>query len=133
MRWIKDRSGRFGRRPFYSNEDMESECEGVVSDFLVEARGKVIYPLSTDDLTLIIERYAELDVYADLASEGDNVEGVTSFKSGRRPAVRIDERLSTDERRANRLRTTLAHEFGHGACTMFFSRRERVACRCLAR
>jgi len=92
---------------------MESECEGVVSDFLIEARGRVVYPLTTDDLTLIVERYADLNLYADLRVEGEDVQGLTSFASGRRPAVRIDERLSTDERRGNRLRTTLAHEFGH--------------------
>ena len=113
MRWIADNTGRFTTRPFYSNEDMESECEGVVSDFLIEARGAVTYPLTTDDLTLIVERYADLNLYADLRSEGDDVQGLTSFKSGKRPSVMIDERLSADERRANRLRTTLAHEFGH--------------------
>ena len=113
MRWIPDNTGRFGTRPFYSNEDMESECEAVVMDFLIEVRGAVAYPLSTDDLTLVVERYADLDLYADLTAEGDDVQGLTSFKSGKRPSVRIDQRLSTDERRANRLRTTLAHEFGH--------------------
>jgi Zn-dependent peptidase ImmA (M78 family) len=113
MRWIADTTGRFGKRPFYTNDDMESECEGVVSDFLIDAGGEVIYPLSTDDLTLIVERFADLDLYANLCANGDDVQGVTSFVSGKRPAVRIDERLSTDERRRNRLRTTLAHEFGH--------------------
>ena len=113
MRWIADNTGRFGTRPFYSDEDMESECEAVVSDFLIEARGAVAYPLSTDDLTLIVERYADLNLYADLTPEGDDVQGLTTFRSGKRPSVLIDERLSTDERRTNRLRTTLAHEFGH--------------------
>jgi hypothetical protein len=113
MRWIADNTGRFGRRPFYSNEEMEFECEGVVSEFLSEARGGVVYPLTTDDLTLIVERYADLDLYANLRIEGEDVQGLTSFASGRRPAVRIDKRLSADERRTNRLRTTLAHEFGH--------------------
>jgi hypothetical protein len=113
MRWIADNTRRFGKRPFYSNEEMESECEAVVSDFLIEARGRVVYPLTTDDLTLIVERYAQLNLYADLRTEGEDVHGLTSFAAGRRPAVQIDKRLSTDERRANRLRTTLAHEFGH--------------------
>jgi hypothetical protein len=92
---------------------MESECEQAVLDFLIEARGEVAYPLSTDDLTLIVERYADLDLYADLRVEGEDVQGLTSFASGRRPSVRVDERLSTNPRRGNRLRTTLAHEFGH--------------------
>lgn len=113
MRWIPDNTRRFERRPFYSNEEMESECEAVVTDFLIEVRGAVAYPLTTDDLTLLVERYADLDLYANLGAEGDDVQGVTSFTSGKRPLVRIDERLAGDERRMNRLRTTLAHEFGH--------------------
>ena len=112
MRWIADNSGRFGKRPFYSNEEMESECERAVSELLSEARG-VVYPLSLDDLTLIVERYADLNLYDDLRTAGDDVQGVTSFASGKRPVVRIDERLSADERRVNWLRATLAHEFGH--------------------
>jgi len=113
MNWVPDKTGRFGKRPFYTNEEMESECEGVVSEFLIEARGAVKYPLSTDDLTLIVERYADLNLYSDLRAEGDDVHGVTSFARGKRPKVRIDKRLSSDERRINRLRTTLAHVWGH--------------------
>jgi hypothetical protein len=113
MYWVPDNTGRFGKRPFYTDEEMESECEGVVSEFLIEARGAVSYPLSTNDLTLIVERYADLNLYADLRAEGEDVHGVTSFARGKRPKVRIDERLSSDDRRANRLRTTLAHEWGH--------------------
>lgn len=113
MKWIADRTGRFARRPFYENFEMENECETVVSDFLIETRGEVRYPLSTDDLTLLVEKYCSLDLYADLTTSGDDVEGKTTFKNGSRPKVQIDGRLSADERRENRLRTTLAHEFGH--------------------
>lgn len=111
MRFIPDGTGRFARRPFYENFEMEVECESVVSDFLIGLRGKVEYPLSTDDLTVMIERYAALDLYATF--EDDDVHGVTIFMPGKKPEVRIDARLTDDARRINRLRTTLAHEFGH--------------------
>ncbi len=62
----------------------------------------------------LIERDAEdLDVYADLSIYGPDVEGVTEFKPGRKPAVKIASVLTEDERRENRLRTTLTHEWGH--------------------
>jgi hypothetical protein len=71
-------------------------------------------PVSTDDLTVLIERDTEsLDQYADLSGFGPNVEGLTHFQPGRKPKVRISARLAEDENRQNRLRTTLAHEYGH--------------------
>jgi len=41
------------------------------------------------------------------------VEGVTAFKPGAKPKVQISAHLGENEARENRLRTTLAHEFGH--------------------
>jgi hypothetical protein len=74
----------------------------------------VKYPISTDDLTVLIESYAgELDLYADLSLEEGEVEGVTDFFRGQKPRVRISGRLSADVRLENRLRTTLTHELGH--------------------
>lgn len=68
----------------------------------------------TDDLTVLIEQHeAELDSYADLSAYGDDVEGVTEFFLDRGPKVSISERISADDRRENRYRTTLTHEFGH--------------------
>jgi hypothetical protein len=88
--------------------------EGVITDFLRARYGRVTFPVATDDLTVLIERdVASLDVYADLSGEGDDVEGVTDFFPSRNPGVKIDHRLTEDERRENRLRTTLTHEFGH--------------------
>jgi Zn-dependent peptidase ImmA (M78 family) len=109
---VRDQTGRFGFRPFYENVDMEAECEGAVSEFLIATRGKVEYPLTTDDLTVLIERYADLDLYAEFPPESE-IHGVTIFRPNRRPEVRIDRELTEDDRRMNRLRTTLAHEFGH--------------------
>jgi hypothetical protein len=113
MRWINDSTGRFGRRPFYEYAEIEAECENCVADFFLNARGQIKYPLATDDLTLLLEHYADLDLYANLSEDHEDVEGLTSFASGRRPIVRISALLSSDVRRSNRLRTTLAHEFGH--------------------
>ena len=77
----------------------------------MKRRGKVDYPVATDDL---IEMHdADLDPYADLSAYGADVEGVTEFFPDRGPQVSISERIAADERRENRFRTTLTHEFGH--------------------
>ena len=113
MRWITDSTRRFSKRPFYDDDELEYEAHSAISDFLLEKNGCVDYPISTDDLTLLIEQHADLDIYADLSELGCDVEGVTSFSAGKRPFVRIRESLTVDPKRQNRLRTTLAHEFGH--------------------
>lgn len=114
VRMIPDKTGRFARRPFYDQRELDSACEGLIRDLLLKRRGEVAYPVSTDDLTVLIEMHAEeLDSYADLSEHGDDVEGVTRFFSNRGPRVSISERISTDDRRENRFRTTLTHEFGH--------------------
>ena len=82
--------------------------------FLVDRYGKAEFPLTTDDLTVLVERdSADLDLYADLSDLGREVEGVTHFNPGKKPRVRISEKLAGDVRRENRLRTTLTHEYGH--------------------
>jgi hypothetical protein len=74
----------------------------------------VRYPISTDDLTVLLETLVDdLDLYADLSQEEGEVEGVTDFFRGGRPKVRISNRLSSDPRLVNRFRTTLTHELGH--------------------
>lgn len=114
MRWIPDRTGRFSQRPFWLAKELDAECEAVVSSFLKRRRGDLKFPLLTDDLTVLLEEATEdLDMFADLAQRGADVEGVTDFFEGRRPRVSIDRRLAQDPRRENRLRTTLTHEFGH--------------------
>ncbi len=76
--------------------------------------GRLVFPIPTDALTKLIERDAgDLDLYADLSGEGPGVEGLTEFFPGELPQVRIASALSEQEWRAHRLRTTLAHEYGH--------------------
>lgn len=114
MQWVKDRTGRFSQRPHFLPGELDEECENLVCDFLRSRHRNVRYPISTDDLTVLLETMADdLDLYADLSQEEGEVEGVTDFFRGRRPKVRISKRLSSDPRLLNRFRTTLTHELGH--------------------
>lgn len=113
MKWVPDRSGRFPRRPHYHPEELESECEQIITAFLEEQYRRVEFPIRTDDLTILIERVVDdLDAYADLSNEDGEVEGLTEFPPRRKPRVRISVSLAAPYLE-NRLRTTLAHEFGH--------------------
>ncbi len=114
MKWLRDRSGRFEQRPYYDQHELDAQCEDIVEAFLRERNGAVTYPLTTDDLTVMIERdVAALDLYANLAGEGRAVEGVTEFRRRQKPSVRIAKYLSESASRENRLRSTLAHEYAH--------------------
>lgn len=114
MKWISDKSGRFPERPYYESDELDYECEALISSFLVEKNGEVSYPISTNDLTILIEREtSDLDLYADLTKEGVNVEGMTVFSPKIKPKVYISENLTTSSSRINRQRTTLTHELGH--------------------
>ena len=111
MRWLRDASGRFPRRPHYEVAELESVC----SDLLLELRQRRVrtdaYPLTVDDLAVLVERHAaDLDLYAELAPDLD---GVTDFAREAKPRVRVSVRLSSNARSNNRLRTTLAHELAH--------------------
>jgi Zn-dependent peptidase ImmA (M78 family) len=112
--YIHDRTGRFPQRPHYKPEELDRECESLITRFLKGLHGEVRYPIVTDDLTKLIERDAsDLDIYADLSHYGPDVEGVTEFRRGEKPRVLIAAHLGDDERRENRFRTTLTHEYGH--------------------
>jgi hypothetical protein len=114
MRYVRDQTGRFAERPHYEPKELDAMFERIVIQFLKTKNGKVDFPLTTNDLTVLIERDSEdLDAYADLSAYGEGVEGVTEFVPGRKPRVRISATLGTSETRENRLRTTLSHEYGH--------------------
>jgi Zn-dependent peptidase ImmA (M78 family) len=114
VKMLRDPTGRFAERPFYAPEELDRDCERVVSAFLRKRRNDVRFPISTDDLHVLIEQEgADLDSCVDLSRYGPDVEGVTIFHPDRSPEVKISDRLANDARRENRLRTTLAHEFGH--------------------
>lgn len=112
--YVRDTTGRFQQRPHYKPEELDRACETIITGFLKDLYGQVRYPVETEDLKKLIERDAEdLDVYADLSCYGADVEGVTEFHPGHKPRVLIASVLTEDERRENRLRTTLTHEYGH--------------------
>ncbi|MBI3973614.1 MAG: hypothetical protein HY332_20255 [Chloroflexi bacterium] len=114
MRWVRDALGRVPQRPHYDPDEIDRECEAVATVFLAARYRRVSYPLSTNDLTILLEqRTSDLDLYAELDDEGDDAEGVTEFVPGQKPRVRIARRLSETSARGHRLRTTLAHELGH--------------------
>lgn len=101
-------------RPHYTPQELDSECEQIICTFLRARNGAVEFPVSTDDLTALLEeRVEDLDLFADLSEFGPGVEGVTIFRPGGKPSVKISQDLSGNANRENRLRTTLTHEFGH--------------------
>lgn len=105
---------RFGMRPFYQPTDLDRLCEKILVEFFRPTHGAIPTPIPTDDLTRLIERdTSDFDPGADLSGYGPDVEGVTEFAPGRKPRVRIAAGLAYDERRHNRYRTTLTHEYGH--------------------
>ena len=117
MKWIRDPTGRFPERPYYPQEALDGLSEEWVVAFLVERYGKAEFPVSTEDLTVMIEcDTSDLDQYADLSDEGDEgeeVQGLTLFFPDRKPMVKIAQELAGSGRREYRLRTTLTHELAH--------------------
>ena len=77
MKMVPDQTGRFAERPHYTPEELDGECERIITAFLRKRRGDVCLPVTTDDLNVLIEQTgASLDAYADLRSYGPDVEGV---------------------------------------------------------
>ena len=117
MMWINDSTGRFPERPFYPQEDLDRLSEEWIISFLVERYGRAEFPVSTEDLTVMIEGdTSDLDQYADLSGEGEEgeeVQGLTLFFPDQKPVVKIAQELSGSGHGENRLRTTLTHEFAH--------------------
>lgn len=116
MRHVPDRTGRLSSRPHYEPAELNAFCEDLIRSFIQQLHGSFALPIATDDLEKLIERDAsDLDLYADLSAEGDDVQGVTYFVPNAKPRVCISSALSADPQRENRLRTTLTHEYGHVA------------------
>lgn len=114
VKYVRDMTGRFSMRPFYEEAELDQECERIITEFMEERCGEFSLPIPTDVLTKLIEQDTEyLDLYADLSTEGDDVQGVTDFYPGQKPQVRISEELCREDLSSHRLRTTLTHEYGH--------------------
>jgi len=110
VNWTRDNTGRFRQRPHYSDKELEQICEDAICGFLRARHGKATFPVSTADLTVLIEQHVDdLDSYGDLE---DNIDGLTHFFPKKKPKVKIAARLQ-EPYLENRLRTTLTHEHGH--------------------
>jgi Zn-dependent peptidase ImmA (M78 family) len=110
MKLLRDPLGRPIPRLYFDIDELDRECEQIVTNFMDCHSAGFSLPVPTDDIIRMIEMEADdLDMYADLPEELD---GYTDFFFERKPRVRIAKRLS-DPRYENRLRMTLSHEFGH--------------------
>jgi hypothetical protein len=114
MKMKRDLTGRFRERPHWEIAELEERSEQTITSFLRERYGFDRIPVPTEALTVLIERDAEdLDLSATLSDQNYDVFGVTDFERGKKPRVRIARELWEQSWRLNRLRTTLAHEYGH--------------------
>ena len=63
VKYVPDRTGRFAQRPHFNPEELDRECESIIHNFLKENHGEVKFPVSTDDLTHLIERQVTTSIY----------------------------------------------------------------------
>ena len=84
MIWVDDPSGILLKRPHYIPEELDRLCEDAVVAFLMDKYGEPKFPISTGDLEQFLEfESSDFDPFADLSSEGNDIEGITVFLSGR--------------------------------------------------
>jgi uncharacterized protein DUF955 len=111
-----DYTGRFPERPHWEIDELERRCEEILTPFLENRYGQPPARVPTQDLLVLIDREAEeLDLHSELISDrpDEEIHGVTWFFPGAKPKVQINRHLRREFQRANRYRTTLAHEYGH--------------------
>jgi hypothetical protein len=111
--WIEDKTGRVHKRPFFSLEEIDRHCERIVHLHNSRIYGQSFPGLRTDALMRMINKYADLHLYADVSKYGAEVEAITGFKTGEKPTVRIARELFFDRSQNNHLRFVLAHEYAH--------------------
>jgi hypothetical protein len=109
MKNLHTKKGPFRERPYYSNQEIERICEDAL-------RETNLYP--PEPRAVRIERFVEKRFHITPSYEdlGHGILGLTKFGSHGVQAIIIarfldDERSVVAERR---IRTTLAHEAGHG-------------------
>lgn len=113
MKWLPDPTGRFSQRPYYEGAELDHECEKIIVEFLMNRHGRVAYPIATNDLCVLVEQSAaDFDEWADLSTDGPDVQGKTEFSRRSKPNVYIIADLQ-ESYRENRRRTTLTHELAH--------------------
>jgi len=110
MKLLRDPLGRPIKRLYFKPEELDERCERIIAEFMDQHAGGFRLPIPTSDIIRIIKREAnDLDLYADLP---ENIDGYTDYFTHRNPDVKISQRLAAT-RYQNRLRFTLAHEYGH--------------------
>src|SRR3546814_18819531 len=111
MRMIRDPKGRFPERPYYTNDELDRECERLVRDLHRKRNQEARPRITTDELHLLIElNDASLDSSYDLTVYGDDDEGVTAFHPAGAHEVTISDPLATDPPRKTRQSTPMDHE-----------------------
>lgn len=114
MIMIRDGTGRFPERPHWELGELEQLCEKAITEFLIKRYGFERIAVPTEALTELIECYAApLEIGRNLSDNQYEVLGYTQFEPGKKPCVKIATELWQKWYQANRLRFTLAHEFGH--------------------
>jgi len=110
MKPLRDPLGRPIPRLYFKTAELDARCEGTIRDFMESRFGGFRLPIPTDELTRLIEEQADdLDMYVDLP---EGIQGQTLFFLDRRPKVQISEAIHRTKS-DHRVRTTLAHGFGH--------------------
>jgi hypothetical protein len=109
MKTFRATSGPFKERPYYSGQDVEKICEDAL-------RGVYLYPATPEPIRIdrLIEKHFKVTpTYEDL---GAGVLGLTRFGLQGVQAVVVARALDAEESvtAERRIRTTLAHEAGHG-------------------
>lgn len=109
MRHVRATKGPFAERPYYSEEEIESLCAD-------ELRAQQLLPSKPEPIR--IDRFIEkkFQVVAEYEDLGEGILGITEFSAtGVRAIVvarSLDEQMTEIAERV--IRTTLAHEAGHG-------------------
>jgi hypothetical protein len=109
MKTFRSRGGGFSERPYYKDEEIESIC-------LSELQGLALLPSSPEPIRIdrfIEKRFKVSPEYGDLT---DGVLGLTVFGKKGVEAVIVAQALDAEGTKVSerRIRSTLAHEAGHG-------------------
>ena len=110
MKVLRDPLGRPIDRLYFKIEVLDERCERKIADFMERHGDGFRLPIPTSEIIrMIVTEAGALDLYADLP---EGVDGYTDYFTDRNPEVKISQRLAA-ARYHNRLRFTLAHEYGH--------------------
>ena len=108
MKTFRAKSGPFAEQPYYLDSDIEAMCSDELSKYgLLPSQPQ---PIRVDRF---IEKRFVAPTYEDL---GDGILGLTKFSANGVAEIVISSRLDAEGSKVaeRRIRTTLAHEGGHG-------------------